>query len=121
MRRRLQLQLGHEALLRPVAHHPFFLVVRIHRARHVGSLQLAAPDGGHHVLDRGTRQPRQGPLQLVVGIFDLGAGKQAVDDAAAEPGILIAHGGTGGAADRRPRLAGDGKRFPGRRRRRLRL
>jgi hypothetical protein len=103
----LQLQLDREALLGPVAHHPLFLVVGIHRARDVGGLHLAAPDRRHHVLDRGARQPRQRALQLVVGIFDLGAGKQALDDAAAEAGILIAHGGAGGAADRRARLAGD--------------
>ncbi len=121
MRRRFQLQLIGEALLGPVTDHPLFLVVRIHRARDVGRLQFATPDRSHHILDRGARQPGQRPLQLVVGIFDLGAGKQAIDDAAAKPGILIAHGGTRGAANGRPRLAGDGERLPGRWRRRLRL
>ena len=98
-----------------------FLVVGIHRAGDVGGLHLAAADRGHHVVDRGARQPRQRALQLVVGVFDLGAREQPLDDAAAEAGILIAHRGARGAADRGPRLAGDRERFPGRRRRRLRL
>src|SRR2546427_587361 len=42
------------------------------------------------------------------------------DDAAAEAGILVAHGRAGGPADGGARLAGGNQRFPRRRRRRLR-
>src|SRR5436190_673103 len=79
----------------------------------VGSLEFTTPDGSHHVLDRGAREPGKRALQLVVGVFDLGAGKQAIDDAAAEAGILIAYGCAGRAADRGAGLAGNRKRFPG--------
>ncbi len=97
------------------------LVVGIHGARDVGGLHLAAADRRHHVVDRGARQPRQRALQLLVGIFDLGALAQPLDDAPAEPGILVAHRVARGAADGVARLAGDDDRFPGRRRRGLRL
>ena len=119
--RRFQLQLDREALLGAEPPDAFFLVIGIHRARDVGGLHLAASDRRHHVVDRGARQPRQRALQLVVGIFDLGAREQPLHDAAAEAGILIAHRGAGRAPDRRPRLAGDRERFPRRRRRRLGL
>ena len=117
------LQLDRQPLLlrRRSAADALFLVVGIHRARDVGGPHLAAADRRHHVVDRGARQPRQRALQLVVGVFDLGAREQPLDDAPAEAGILIAHGGARGAPDRRPRLAGDRERFPRRRRRRLRL
>ena len=59
-------------------------------------------------------------MELFVGIDDLCALAETLDDATAESGILVAHGGAGGAADRRACLAGGHKRFPGRRRRCLR-
>src|SRR5262249_52440028 len=73
------------------------LVVGIHGAYHVGSAHLAAADRRHHLLDRGARQPRQRALELFVGIDDFGALAEPFDDAAAEAGILVAHGNAGGA------------------------
>ena len=97
------------------------LVVGIHGAHDVGRPHLAAADRRHHVVDRCARQPRQRAFELLVGIFDLGALAQALDDAAAERRILAAHRVAGGAADGGARLAGHDDRFPGRRRRGLRL
>ena len=98
-----------------------FLVVGIHGARDVRGFQFAAPDRRHHVFDGRARQPRQRAGELLVRVGDLGALEQAFDDAAAEPGILLAHRRARGAPDRGARLAGDHDRFPRRRRRRLRL
>ena len=97
------------------------LVVGIHGAHDVGGFHLAAADRRHHVVDRGARKPRQRAFELLVGIGDLGALAEPFEDAPAEPGILVAHGGAGRAADRGARLAGDDDGFPRRRRRGLRL
>ena len=59
-------------------------------------------------------------MELFVGIDDFGALAEPFDDAAAEAGILVAHGRAGGAADGGARLAGGDQRFPRRRRRGLR-
>ena len=57
------------------------------------------------------------PLQLLVGEGLAGPLEGALEDLAAEAGILPAHRGAGRAADRGAGLAGDDERFPGGRRR----
>ena len=114
-------QLASDLRLRRHGRGALLLVVGIHGAGDVGGLHFAAADRRHHVFDRGARQPRQRAGELLVGIGDLGALEQPLDDAPAEAGILRAHRGARGAADRGARLAGDHDRLPGRRRRRLRL
>ena len=100
---------------------PLFQIVRIHRPDDVGGLHLAAPDRGEHVFDRMPGKPRQRPGQIIVGILMFAALAQALDDAAAEFGVLGAHRVAGGAPHRGPRLAGGDEGFPGGRRRRLGL
>ena len=60
------------------------------------------------------RKPGQRALELFVGVEDLRA-DTAAHNSPAEPGVLVAHGSTGGAADGRTRLAGDDEATPKRR------
>ena len=108
---------GCPAPLPSAAGAPLLLVVGIDGPHHVAGEHLAAADRRQHVLDGDARQAGQGAFQLLVGEGPAGALEGALQDLVAEAGILPAHGGAGGAADRGARLAGDDEGFPGRRRR----
>ena len=74
------------------------------------------PTDGQHVLDILAGEPRQHRLEAVLQILLAGPLEGALEDAGAQPGILLADGDPGGPPDRRARLAGDDDRFPGGRR-----
>src|SRR5262249_12199939 len=94
----------------------FAAPIGMHRAHHVLDLDLAAPDRRKHVLDARAREPRQGFRQPLVGPRLRRTRKRSLHHLAPETEILLAYGNPRGAADRRPRLAGDDDRFPSRRR-----
>ncbi len=98
-----------------------FLVVGIHGARDVRSFQFAASDRSHHIFDRRTRQTRQRAREILVRVSDLRALEQTLDNPAAEPRILCAHGDARCPPDRGTCLAGDNNGFPGGWRRLLRF
>ena len=74
----------------------------------------ALADMGHHVIDRPHLEAWQGALDGLVGEWKARILERPLRDVAAKADELFARAGTGMAADRSPRLAGDDKGFPGR-------
>src|SRR5690606_8285037 len=83
-----------------------FLVIGIDGLQDVDGRDFSAPDRGQHVLDILLRQARQRRLQPILGEIAAGALEGALDDLAAEAGILLADRRAGGTPDRGARLAG---------------
>ena len=87
-----------------------------HGFQHVVTRKVAPPDRRHRVVHVLVAKPRHrggnflGHHRLVL------LGQKLLDNFAAKPGELLAHGGARGPPDRRPGLAGNRDVFPGRRR-----
>src|SRR5690606_36053880 len=77
------------------------LVVGEDRLHDVRRSDLAATHGGQHILDVLARQPVQHRFQALLRKTLAAALESALEDAGAEPGILLADGVLGGAADGR--------------------